>query len=76
MEEEKELTFGEKAVGIGFNPSMKDDVNVVKRSFSRLIDLCNEKQMSSYLGNLIKGAAIRSCIECQMIIVKLITLKE
>lgn len=69
-------TFGEKAVGLQFNPSQLSDVDKVKRAFADIIDKCNDIQCTSYLGNTLKGMAIRACIEAQMAVVKLITFKE
>ena len=36
------LTFGEKAVGLAFNPSGDDKVNEVKKLYANVIDLLNE----------------------------------
>lgn len=41
-EEEKVLTFGEKAVGLSFNPSGDEKVNEVKELYAKIIDLCND----------------------------------
>lgn len=38
---EKELTFGEKAVGLSFNPSGSVDVDECKREFAAAIDRLN-----------------------------------
>lgn len=38
MEEARELTFGEKAVGLTFNPSGKLNVAVIKQAFADVID--------------------------------------
>ena len=35
---QRELTFGEKAVGLTFNPSNNEYVDACKRGFARLID--------------------------------------
>lgn len=75
-QESIEQTFGEKAVGLQFNPSQLSDVDKVKRAFADIIDKCNDIQCTSYLGNTLKGMAIRACIEAQMAVVKLITFKE
>jgi len=40
--EEKTLTYGEKAVGITFNPSQMGEVNTVKQSFANVIDVLND----------------------------------
>lgn len=36
------LTFGEKAVGLTFNPSGDEKVNKVKELYAEIIDLCSE----------------------------------
>ena len=71
-----EPTFGELAVGLSFNPSALPEVDRVKSSFAQIIDLCNDVSTFTYLGNTLKGMAIRACIEAQMCVVKLITFKE
>lgn len=71
-----EQTFGQKAVGINFNPSGEDKVGKVKQTFADLIDIANEIETTTYLGNTFKGMAIRACIEAQMALVKLITWKD
>ena len=38
----REPTFGEKAVGLTFNPSGDEKVNEVKKLYAAIIDLCNE----------------------------------
>lgn len=38
MSEERELTFGEKAVGLTFNPSGDPHVEACKREFAAVID--------------------------------------
>ena len=38
MSEERELTFGEKAVGLTFNPGGSEAVNSVKEAFAAMID--------------------------------------
>lgn len=73
---QKELSFGQLAVGLSFNPSGSSEVDRVKSGFGQIIDMCNDHIMTSYLGNTLKGMAIRACIEAQMCVVKLITFKE
>lgn len=43
----KELTFGEKAVGVTFNPGANSEVNEVKRLYAGLIDRLNELRTNS-----------------------------
>jgi len=39
--EERELTYGEKAVGLTFNPSNNEMVNELKQAAAKFIDLCD-----------------------------------
>ncbi len=41
-----ELTFGEKAVGITFNPAGKAEVNEIKRLSALLIDELNTQRIN------------------------------
>lgn len=75
--EQRELTFGEKLVGINFNPAADSKVDRAKQLCAELADLVNEEGTpeSSYLFNLIKGNALREILNAQMNAVKLLTLK-
>lgn len=42
MEENKELTYGQKAVGLTFNPSNDPKVQKIKELYAEIIDICNE----------------------------------
>jgi len=42
MNEPVELTFGQKAVGLSFNPSAMDEVTQCKREFAAIIDRMND----------------------------------
>ena len=35
------MTYGEKAVGLAFNPSGDQNVEKIKRLYAEIIDLCN-----------------------------------
>ena len=41
-QEQRELTYGEKAVGLTFNPSNDDAVTQCKAEFARIIDRMND----------------------------------
>jgi hypothetical protein len=41
---QRQLTFGEKAVGLTFNPSGDAVVHALKSRFAQIIDLCNEER--------------------------------
>lgn len=43
----RELTFGEKAVGVTFNPGQNPEVNAVKRLYAGLIDNLNDMRTSA-----------------------------
>lgn len=44
---QRELTFGEKAVGLSFNPGQNGEVQLIKENFARIIDLCNDIRSAS-----------------------------
>ena len=46
-DEEALLTFGEKAVGVKFNPSGDTEVDYIKRLFASVIDRMNNLRLSS-----------------------------
>ncbi|MFK7033193.1 hypothetical protein [Flavobacterium oreochromis] len=75
-----EQTFGQQAVGYilteGLKTSEIQKVSEVKKTFSELIDVVNSIEVKSYLGNTLKGMAIRSCIETSSIVVKILTHRE
>lgn len=39
---QRELTFGEKAAGVSFNPSKDPRVDELKKISAQFIDLCND----------------------------------
>lgn len=47
MTEQRELTFGEKAVGLTFNPSNDDSVAQCKAEFACVIDRMNNLRNST-----------------------------
>ncbi len=76
--EDRELTYGEKAVGITFNPGGDENVNQVKKLYASIIDLVNnlpcEVSGPSEKLRLIK-IAITEAQTAQMWAVKAITWK-
>lgn len=70
-----ELTYGEKAVGLTFNPSGDEKVQKVKELYAQIIDLCND--LRSEVGQGEKGrllsVAITEAQSAQMWAVKGIT---
>jgi hypothetical protein len=72
----RELTFGEKLVGLTFNPSGDEKVTKAKQLCAELADLLtevNNSQESSYLSNTFYGGAIRRILDAQMYSVKFLT---
>lgn len=45
-----ERTFGEKAVGLDFNPSGDPRVHELKTLYAKIIDLCNDARASTPQG--------------------------
>ena len=81
MSNEKELTFGEKAVGLNFNPSNDPKVQEVKEYFARVIDVIHNLPVDPTptfpsLRNIIITGAIIQCIRAQMEVVKALTWKD
>jgi len=40
------MTYGEKAVGLTFNPAGDADVVKIKELYSQIIDICNNKRLN------------------------------
>lgn len=45
--ETREMTFGEKACGVSFNPGGREDVDKIKRAFADVVDLLNEHRLDA-----------------------------
>lgn len=74
----RELTYGEKAVGLTFNPSGDPKVQEIKELYAKIIDiLANENPINSEtsLKGRILGRAINDAMGAQMWAVKAITYK-
>ena len=70
-------TFGEKLVGITFNPSADDKVGKAKRLCADLADLLNDDFESNTVGlkRTLFIHAIGEILNAQMNVVKVLTLK-
>ena len=75
-----ELSFGQKAVGVvvtqGLDNTKIDKVASTKKTFAEIIDTVNDIEVKSYLGNTLKGMAIRACIEASSTVVRILVHKE
>lgn len=72
------MSFGQKLVGLTFNPSGDQKVQRIKELAAEMADLLeqvNKTQESSYLGNTFYGGAIRRILDAQMYSVKFLTNK-
>lgn len=83
MEEEKQLSFGEKLVGLSFNPSQNEKVDKAKRLFAEAADLLKEhimevreKEGLSTMGADFFSHAIGEILNAQMCTVKVLTFTE
>mgnify|MGYP001164685464 CR=1 FL=1 len=78
--ENQNLSFGQKLVGITFNPSQNPYVHDIKTAFAQLIDLIGDPTQDtvnrSWTYNILRTAAINSLITAQMAFIKLVTWKE
>ena len=82
---EKELTFGQKLMGVKFNPSNREDVDFTKASFAKLADLVEEDFNTKTNFNQIPASwelkvlmknAITQLINAQMAVVKVLTFES
>lgn len=74
---QREMTYGEKAVGLTFNPSGDEKVQEVKELYAKIIDLCNEIRTEAGQGEKgrLLSVAITEAQTAQMWAVKGITYK-
>jgi hypothetical protein len=76
MQDQKELTFGQKAVGVTFNPSQNQAVASVKQKFADLIDDLDGLRNDPNMGAGVKrhaSVAITDLETAQMRAVKALT---
>lgn len=75
---ENTLTFGQKAVGLSFNPSGDDAVGKAKQIFADAIDQLDELRKNTTSGEVKRmcSVAITEAQTAQMWAVKAITWKE
>ena len=73
-----ELTFGEKLVGIGFNPASDDKVAKAKQLCADLADLLYEDYKDKEwgdVGSVLYNHTFGEILNAQMNVVKMLTLK-
>lgn len=71
----REMTYGEKAVGLTFNPSNDPKVQEVKELYAKIIDICNNLRTEAGQGEKgrLLSVAITEAQTAQMWAVKGIT---
>jgi hypothetical protein len=77
MSENQEMSYGEKAVGLTFNPSNNAEVDACKREFAAVIDRMNALRNRTTSEEVMRMAsvAITEAQTAQMWAVKAITWK-
>jgi hypothetical protein len=75
---EKELSFGEKAVGLTFNPSGDAHVEEIKKAFAKVIDVLNDLRDDTTSGEKKRmySLAISEAQAAQMWGVKAVTWRD
>lgn len=70
-----EMTYGEKAVGLTFNPGGNQKVDEVKKLYAQIIDICNDLRTEAGQGEKgrLSSVAITEAQTAQMWAVKAIT---
>jgi hypothetical protein len=83
MEEQIQLSFGEKLVGLSFNPSQNEKVDKAKKLFAEAADLLKEhivevreKEGLTTMGADLFSHAIGEILNAQMCTVKVLTFTE
>lgn len=76
--EERELSYGERAVGISFNPSSDPEVQYIKDTYAQMVDILDEKRKSteSWEAKRLLSIAITEAQSAQMWAVKAFTWKD
>lgn len=74
---EKALTYGEKAVGLTFNPGNNPEVDKIKRLYAAIIDHCNDARTQAIdpEAKRLYSVAITEAQTAQMWAIKAITWK-
>lgn len=78
-EKTKQLSFGEKLCGVGFNPSENPNVFEVKQLFARIADILNtdfHSRGQSGLAATLYEHSIGEILNAQMNVVKVLTFKH
>ena len=74
----RELSFGEQAVGLTFNPTGDPVVHEIKKLYAEIINICNQSRTESASGERKRlfSVAITEAQGAQMWAVKAVTWKD
>ena len=72
----RELTFGEKAVGLTFNPSGDQTVHELKEAYAKVIDILNDMRSDRSEKARLASIAITEAQGAQMWAVKAATWRD
>lgn len=72
------LTYGEKAVGLTFNPSNSSEVNEIKAHYARIIDMMHDRRNEAGTSEQARllSIAITEAQTAQMWAVKAVTYRD
>jgi hypothetical protein len=78
MNEGKAMTYGEKAVGLSFNPSGDERVRKLKELYAQIIDICDDARQPRAIGEAARlwAIAITEAQGAQMWAVKAATWRD
>jgi hypothetical protein len=77
MEPTRELTYGEKAVGLTFNPSNDVQVQLIKQTYAKMIDVLYDlRTPGPSESNRLLSIAITEAQTAQMWAVKAVTWRD
>lgn len=71
--QDREQTFGERAVGLDFNPSSNERVNKLKELAAQMIDLVENDGPTDDFGAKLHEDAVMQVVHAQMSTVKAVT---
>ena len=74
--EEREMTFGEKTVGLTFNPSGDQTVHELKEAYAKVIDILNDMRGDRSEKARLASIAITEAQGAQMWAVKAATWRD
>lgn len=70
------MTYGEKAVGLSFNPSGDPKVQKLKELFAQIIDICHDERIERNDPESLHSVAITHAVTAQMWTVKAVTWRD